>query len=66
MNKKIFALALGTFCLGMAEYVMMSILPEVAQSLKISISDAGQLISSYAIGVGVGAPLVMVFARNYP
>ena len=66
MKRGILALSLGTFTLGMAEYVMMSILPDIATSLNINISQAGQLITAYALGVGVGAPLTVLIARNHP
>lgn len=66
MKKGITALALGTFGLGMTEYVMMSILPDLAHDFNISISSAGHFISAYAIGVCVGAPAVAVFQRNWP
>lgn len=66
MKKGLYALAFGTFGLGIAEYSMMGILPEVANSLSISIAEAGHLISAYAIGVCVGAPLIVLFARNWP
>ncbi|MDE6562048.1 MAG: MFS transporter [Muribaculaceae bacterium] len=66
MKKGIAALALGTFGLGMTEYVMMSILPDLAHDFNVSISEAGHLISAYAIGVCVGAPLVAIFLRNWP
>ena len=51
MKKSLIALAFGTLALGIAEFVMMGILPDVAQSLGISIPVAGHLISAYAIGV---------------
>lgn len=66
MRKDLFALALGTFGLGITEYVMMSILPDLARCFSVSISDAGHLISSYALGVCVGAPLIVLFTRNLP
>lgn len=66
MKKGITALALGTFGLGMTEYVMMSILPDLAHDFGVSISQAGHLISAYALGVCVGAPLVAVLLRNWP
>ena len=66
MKKGITALALGTFGLGMTEYVMMSILPDLARDFCVTISEAGHLISAYAIGVCVGAPLVAAFLRNWP
>ncbi len=65
MKKGILTLAFGTFALGMTEYVMMSILPDLAAAFKTSIPEAGHLISSYAIGVCVGAPLCAVFLRNW-
>lgn len=65
MKKGIVALALGTFGLGMTEYVMMSILPDLAHNYNVSVTEAGHLISSYAIGVCIGAPLVAVFLRNW-
>lgn len=66
MKKGIAALALGTFGLGMTEYVMMSILPDLAHDFNVTIAEAGHLISAYAIGVCVGAPLVAIFLRNWP
>ncbi len=65
MKKGILTLAFGTFALGMTEYVMMSILPDLATTFHTSVSDAGHLISSYAIGVCVGAPLCAIFLRNW-
>lgn len=66
MKKSLIALAWGTFALGMAEFVMMSILPYVAQSMQCTIPEAGHLISAYAIGVCVGAPSVVLVARKRP
>ncbi len=65
MKKGILTLAFGTFALGMTEYVMMSILPDLATTFHTSISEAGKLISTYAIGVCVGAPLCAIFLRNW-
>lgn len=64
MKKSLIALAFGTLGLGMAEFVMMGILPDVATDLGISIAKAGHLISAYALGVCVGAPM-LVLARKY-
>ncbi len=66
MKKALTALAFGTFGLGIAEYVMMGILPFVAGDFRVSISQAGLLISAYALGVCAGAPIVAVFARKWP
>lgn len=65
MKKSLVALAFGTLGLGIAEFVMMGILPNVAKDLDISIATAGHLISAYAMGVCVGAPM-LVIARKYP
>lgn len=64
MNKKgLFALALGTFALGITEFLTMGILSDLAESLDVSIPMAGHLISAYAAGVCVGAP-ALLFARR--
>lgn len=65
MKKSLIALAFGTLGLGIAEFVMMGILPDVARDLNISIATAGRLISAYAIGVCIGAPMLII-ARKYP
>lgn len=66
MDKRIFPLALGGLGLGTTEFVIMGLLPDVAESLKISIPQAGHLISSYAFGVVVGAPILIGYAAKYP
>ena len=65
MKKSLIALGFGTLCLGIAEYVMMAILPYVAADLRVSIPTAGHLISAYALGVCCGAP-VLTLVRRYP
>ena len=65
MKKSLIALAFGTLGLGITEFVMMGILPDVAARMGVSIAKAGQLISAYAIGVCVGAPM-LVLARKFP
>lgn len=65
MKKSLIALAFGTLGLGIAEFVMMGILSDVAKDLGISIPVAGHFISAYALGVCVGAP-VLILARKHP
>ena len=65
MKKSLIALAFGTLGLGIAEFVMMGILPDVAKDLGISIPVAGHFISAYALGVCVGAP-ALILARTHP
>lgn len=59
-------LALGTFGLGLTEFVMMGILPDTALAMKVSIPQAGRFISMYALGVVAGAVLLVVIARTKP
>lgn len=66
MKKGLYALAAGTFGLGIVEYSIMGILPNIATDLGVSITQGGHIISSYALGVCVGAPIVALFARNWP
>jgi DHA1 family arabinose polymer transporter-like MFS transporter len=67
IKKSLIPLALGGFGIGMTEFVMMGILPDIATGLDISIPQAGYLISAYAIGVVVGAPtLVGLLAKRPP
>ena len=64
MKKSLIALGFGTLGLGIAEYVMMAILPYVANDMDIDIPTAGHLISAYALGVCFGAP-ALTFVRKY-
>lgn len=59
-------LAVGTFMLGMAEFCMEGILPDVARDLAISIPKAGQAISVYALGVCVGATFLIALHKMPP
>ncbi|MDC6351410.1 MFS transporter [Zeaxanthinibacter sp. PT1] len=64
-NKALFALAMGGFGIGLTEFVIMGILPNVAQDLDISIAKAGHFIAAYALGVVVGAPLLTAVAGKW-
>lgn len=66
MNKALLALATGGFGIGLTEFVIMGILPEVAQDLQITIPQASHFISAYAIGVVVGAPLLTGIGGRMP
>ncbi|MFD7130158.1 MFS transporter [Streptomyces sp. NPDC059894] len=58
MPLALLALAVGAFGIGTTEFVMMGLLPDVADDLHISIPSAGHLVSAYALGVVLGAPLL--------
>jgi len=59
-------LCLGGISLGMTEFMMMGVLPDVARTLKINIPAAGNLISIYALGVIIGAPIMVGILGKYP
>ena len=60
------ALAVGGFGIGTGEFAIMGLLPNVAGNLGISIPRAGHVISAYALGVVIGAPLIAVIAARWP
>ena len=59
-----FALAVGGFAIGTTEFATMSLLPYFARDLHIDAPTAGHVISAYALGVVVGAPLITVLAAK--
>ncbi len=60
------SLTVGAFAIGMTEFVIMGILPNVAEDLHVTISAAGQLITMYALGVAVGAPILTLLTHRIP
>ncbi len=62
----IFALALGGFGIGTTEFVAMGLLPEIADAMHIGEPTAGHVISAYALGVVVGAPLIAALTARMP
>ncbi|WP_206997404.1 MFS transporter [Trinickia mobilis] len=60
------ALAMSAFAIGTTEFVIMGILPDVARDLGVTIPSAGLLVSGYALGVTVGAPLLAVVTSKLP
>ncbi|MGB0099221.1 MAG: MFS transporter [Nocardioides sp.] len=62
----VLALALGGFAIGTTEFVTMGLLPQIAEGVGVSIPKAGQIISAYALGVVVGAPLIAIFGAKLP
>lgn len=66
MNKALLSLAIGGFGIGLTEFVIMGILPDVAQAFDITIPEAGHFISAYALGVVVGAPILTGFGSKWP
>ncbi len=60
------ALALGGFGIGIGEFAIMGLIPEISSDFLISVPQAGYAISAYALGVVVGAPLLAVFFARVP
>ncbi|WP_394468217.1 MFS transporter [Kutzneria buriramensis] len=60
------ALALSAFAIGTTEFVIAGLLPDLASDLRVSIPTAGLLVSGYALGVVVGAPLVTIAVARLP
>ena len=60
------ALATGGLAVGTTEFVTMGLLPEISRSVGITISQAGNAIAAYALGVVIGAPLITVLGARLP
>jgi DHA1 family inner membrane transport protein len=60
------ALALSAFAIGTTEFVIMGLLPQVADNLSVSIPTAGWLVSGYALGVFFGAPIMAIATQKLP
>ncbi|MCW3022780.1 MAG: transporter [Conexibacter sp.] len=60
------ALALGGFAIGTSEFVAMGLLPQIAAGVNISIPAAGHVVSAYALGVVVGAPVLAGLGARFP
>jgi DHA1 family inner membrane transport protein len=66
LNPPLLALATGAFGIGVTEFAPMGLLPVIAHDLHVSIPAAGLLISAYAIGVMLGAPLMTLTTGRVP
>ena len=66
MPLALYALTAGAFGIGVTEFVIMGLLLEVSADLDVSIAAAGLLISGYALGVVVGAPLLTAATGRWP
>lgn len=62
----VFAFAICSFAIGTTEFVAIGLLPEVSEALDISTPMAGHLVSAYALGVVVGAPLMIALGARMP
>ncbi|KGH46048.1 MFS transporter [Modestobacter caceresii] len=65
MPRALIALAIGAFGIGTTEFVVMGMLPQIAEGLDVSVSAVGLLISAYAIGVVIGAPTLTALGVRF-
>lgn len=66
LDKRIIPLAIGGLGIGTTEFTIMGLLPDMAKTLHITIPEAGHLISAYAMGVVIGAPLLIAASVKHP
>ncbi len=66
LNFGLLALSVGAFGIGVTEFAPMGLLPVIAEDLGVSIPTAGLLISAYALGVVIGAPLMTITTARVP
>lgn len=66
IDKRIIPLAIGGLGIGTTEFTVMGLLPDIAKTLEITIPQAGHLISAYAMGVVIGAPILIGYSVKYP
>ncbi|RBA04655.1 MFS transporter [Staphylococcus arlettae] len=58
-------LAIGAFAIGMTEFVIMGLLPNIARDFDVTVSQAGQLITGYALGVAIGGPILVMLTIKW-
>ncbi|MFG0762815.1 MFS transporter [Aeromonas media] len=66
MPLALFALTLSAFAIGTTEFVIVGLIPTIAEQLNVSLPSAGLLVSLYALGVAIGAPLLTALTGKLP
>ncbi|MFD1299670.1 MFS transporter [Lysobacter gummosus] len=66
MPLALLALTLGAFAIGTTEFVIVGLIPTIAEDLGVSLPSAGLLVSLYALGVAIGAPLLTALTGRVP
>ena len=61
----IWMLAIGAFAIGMTEFVIMGLLQNIARDFDVTVSQAGQLITGYALGVAIGGPILVMLTIKW-
>ncbi len=66
MPLALWALTLSAFAIGTTEFVIVGLIPTIADSLRVALPSAGMLVSLYALGVAVGAPVLTALTSRLP
>lgn len=66
MPLALWALTLSAFAIGTTEFVIVGLIPTIAASLHVSLPSAGMLVSLYALGVAIGAPVLTALSSRLP
>lgn len=66
MPLALFALTLSAFAIGTTEFVIVGLIPTIAEQLSVSLPSAGLLVSLYALGVAIGAPVLTALTSRVP
>ncbi len=65
LHPGLIALAVTAFAIGIAEFIVIGILPDIATGLSIQITQAGNLVGYYALALAIGSPIVVLFLSSY-
>lgn len=66
MPLALLALTISAFAIGTTEFVIVGLVPTIAQQLGVSVPSAGLLVSIYALGVAIGAPVLTALTSRVP
>ena len=66
MPLALLALTISAFAIGTTEFVIVGLVPTIANQLSISLPSAGLLVSIYALGVAIGAPVLTALTGRFP
>ena len=66
MPAALFALAIGAFGIGLTEFIVAGILPQIAKEFSVDIPTSGLMATTYALGVFVGAPILTIVGAKVP
>ena len=66
MPLSLLALTISAFAIGTTEFVIVGLVPTIAEQLSISLPSAGLLVSIYALGVAIGAPVLTALTGKLP